>query len=173
MKAVKAFIRIVDRINEWAGLAAAPLVPAMAAILLFEVAARYIFNKPTIWAYDIALFMFGYCGLLSGGYVLKHSGHINVDILYHELSRRRKATTDVITGFLFFFFIILVIIYGWKWAISTLALHERLPSEFGPPLGHMKLMIPVGAFLLLLQGIVKWIRDLHYAITGKELDPWT
>jgi TRAP-type mannitol/chloroaromatic compound transport system permease small subunit len=32
-------------------------------------------------------------------------------------------------------------------------------------------MIPVGAALLLLQGLAKWIRYLHLAVTGKDLDP--
>jgi hypothetical protein len=28
--------------------------------------------------------------------------------------------------------------------------------------------LPIGAFLLLIQGAAKFIRDLHTAVTGKE-----
>jgi len=30
-------------------------------------------------------------------------------------------------------------------------------------------MMPLGALMMLLQGIVWWIRDLHVAITGREM----
>jgi TRAP-type mannitol/chloroaromatic compound transport system permease small subunit len=81
-----------------------------------------------------------------------------------------SAVLDVLTGFLFFFLMILIIIYGSKAAIMAISLGDRTASAWGPPLGHFKLMIPVGALLLLMQGIAKWIRDLHYALTGKELE---
>jgi TRAP-type mannitol/chloroaromatic compound transport system permease small subunit len=33
----------------------------------------------------------------------------------------------------------------------------------------MKVFLAVGVFLILLQGIAKFIRDLHFALTGKDL----
>jgi TRAP-type mannitol/chloroaromatic compound transport system permease small subunit len=81
-----------------------------------------------------------------------------------------SAVLDVLTGFLFFFLMILIIIYGSKAAIMAISLGDRTASAWGPPLGHFKLMIPVGALLLLTQGLAKWIRDLYYAFTGKELE---
>ena len=33
----------------------------------------------------------------------------------------------------------------------------------------MKISLALGVALILLQGISNWIRDLHFAITGKEL----
>jgi TRAP-type mannitol/chloroaromatic compound transport system permease small subunit len=170
MQALKVFIRIVERLNTWIGVAVSVLLPAMAIALTYEVVARYLFRRPTIWAYDMAIFMFGYCGLLAGAYVLMEKAHVNVDIIYMRLSRRGKAAMDVITGLLFFFFIILVIIYGWKAAIFALELGKRTNTEWAPPVGHFRLMIPVGAFLLLLQGLANWIRDLYLVITNKELE---
>jgi TRAP-type mannitol/chloroaromatic compound transport system permease small subunit len=170
MQALKLFIRIVDKISCWIGTAVSVLLPAMTLVLAFEVVARYVFKRPTIWAFDMSIFMFGYCGLLAGAYVLRNKEHINVDLLYGRFSPRGKAIMDVLTGLLFYFFIILVIIYGWKAAHSALLFGDRRPTEWGPPLGHFKLMIPVGALLLLLQGLANWIRNLYLAITGKELD---
>jgi TRAP-type mannitol/chloroaromatic compound transport system permease small subunit len=76
---------------------------------------------------------------------------------------------DVINGLLFFFLIIMIIVYTWKPAISALVTNEHGHSEWAPPVGHFKLMIPIGAFLLLLQGFADWIRTLYRAITDKEL----
>ena len=170
MGAIKFYIRIVETISESIGRACTVLIPCMVAVLSIEVAARYVLQKPTLWAYDTAIFLYGYCGLLAGAYVLKHKGHINVDLIQERLPPRVNAILDVCTSLLFFFFMILVIIYGSKAAIMAISLGDRTHSAWAPPLGHFKLMIPVGALFLLMQGIAKLIRDLYLAINGKELD---
>jgi TRAP-type mannitol/chloroaromatic compound transport system permease small subunit len=169
MEAIKLYIRTVDIISENIGRACAVLIPCMVAVLFIEVMARYLFQRPTLWAYDTAIFLYGYCGLLAGAYVLKHKGHINVDLIQERLPPRVNAILDVCTSFLFFFFMILVIIYGSKAAIMAISLGDRTHSAWAPPIGHFKLMIPVGALFLLMQGIAKLIRDLYLAINGKEL----
>ena len=170
MKTLKAYVRIVEAVSEKIGLACTVLVLGMVAVLFTEVTARYIFQRPTLWAYDTAIFLYGYCGLLAGAYTLKHKGHINVDLLQERLPPRVNAILDACTSLLFFFFMILVIIYGTKAAVMAISLGDRTHSAWGPPLGHFKLMIPVGALLLFMQGIAKLIRDLYLAITGKELE---
>ncbi|EAZ99104.1 hypothetical protein MELB17_05999 [Marinobacter sp. ELB17] len=50
------------------GKAAAYLMPLLAGIVAFEVFARYVLNSPTIWAYDMSLFLFGYVTALGGAY---------------------------------------------------------------------------------------------------------
>jgi len=169
MDTLQFILRLIDRLSSFVGTAVSVLLPALTLVLTFEVVARYFFERPTIWAFDMAIFMFGYLGLLAGAYVLKEKEHINVDLIYGRFSPRGKAVLDVITGLLFFFFMTLVVAYGWKAAYSALSFGDHRPTEWGPPLGHFKLMIPVGALLLLLQGLANWIRNLYLAITGEEL----
>jgi TRAP-type mannitol/chloroaromatic compound transport system permease small subunit len=170
MSILKIFVRYTDRITSWIGLASSALMPLMVFVIAFEVVSRYFFDHPTIWAYDMAIFFFCYCGLLSGAYVLRLNEHINVDILYSRLSPRGKAVLDSITYLFLFFFIILVIIYSWKYAILALSIGERTNSEWGPPAGHYKLMIPIGGFLIFAQALSNWTKNLYRAFTGKELE---
>ena len=170
MKFLKTYIRLVDRLSHTVGRLVSVLMPAMVVVLAFEVVARYVFKRPTIWVYDLAIFMFGYIGLLAGAYVLKNRQHVNVDILYDRFSPRQKAISDSLTGLLFFFLIVLVIRYSLENALFALANHESTATEWGPPVGHFKLMIPIGAFLLLLQGLANWIRALYRALTDRELE---
>ena len=170
MRLFKTVLRAVDRLSEGVGLLVSVLMPAMVVVLAIEVVARYVFNSPTLWAYDTAIFMFGYTGLLGGAYALKRKEHINVDLFYARLSPRGKAVLDVITGLLFFFFMALVVIYGWGTAIQAIEGGEATATLWGPPIGHFKLMIPIGAALLILQGLANWIRSLYLAATNKELD---
>ena len=170
MRLFKAVLRAVDRLSEAIGLLVSVLMPAMVVVLAIEVVARYVFNSPTLWAYDTAIFMFGYTGLLGGAYALKRKEHINVDLFYARLSPRGKAVLDVITGLLFFFFMALVFIYGWTTAIEAIEGGEATATLWGPPIGHFKLMIPIGAALLFLQGLANWIRSFYLAVTNMELD---
>jgi TRAP-type C4-dicarboxylate transport system permease small subunit len=170
MKIIKVYINLIGRINNRIGLAISVLMPAMVLILFYEVVSRYVFKSPTIWTYDMAIFMFGYIGLLSGAYVHKNRKHVNVDIIYDRLSPRGKAISETITGLLFFFFIILVIIYSFDNAMYAFKHHEATATEWGPPIGHFKLMIPIGASLLFLQELANWFQSLYHAITNKELE---
>ena len=170
MKILLTILKFVDRLNKWIAFATCPLLPVMVCVLAFEVISRYAFNHPTIWAYDLSIFLFGYLGLLCGGYIYQVKGHVSVDIVYQRVSPRTKAILDVITGLVICFFLILTIIYCLGPAIEALKRHERGMSEWGPPISHYKLLIPVAAFLLLLQSIANWIRSLYRAITDRELE---
>ena len=169
MNTIRLFVRTVDRLSKIVGIAISVALPLMVCVLTIEVIARYAFNRPTIWAFDTATFLFGYCGLLAGAYVHRLKEHINVDLFYGRLSPRGQAILDTFSALLFFFFIILVIVYGWEEAYPAIVSGERRPSEWAPLVGHFKMMVPTGAFLLLLQGLSNWLRSLYLAVTGKEL----
>ena len=170
MRALRFFIRTMDWVSDRLGLMLSVLLPTMVLILTYEVVARYFFKNPTVWAYDMAIFMFGYTGLLCGAHVLRRKEHISVDLVYERLSPRKRAILDSITSLLFFFFIVLVIIYSSKTAFFALKMGQKTATEWAPPVSHFKFMIPVGGFLLLLQGFANWIRSLYRAITDKELE---
>jgi TRAP-type mannitol/chloroaromatic compound transport system permease small subunit len=169
MNTIRVCIRFVDRLSTFLGLAVSVLCPAMVAVLAFEVFARYIFGAPTIWAYDTAIFMFGYIGLLAGAFVQKEKAHINVDLIYNQFGPRGKAVLDMIAGLLIFFFLVLIIVYTWEPMMSAFKHHETTSSEWAAPTGHHWLMIPVGAALLILQELANWIRNLYRVITNEEL----
>lgn len=170
MKALKLYVRTIDRMSHLFGVAMAVLVPVMMLDITYEVVVRYFLRKPTVWAFDTAIFCFGYIGLLAGAYAMRYRSHINVDLIHSRLSPRGKAILDAISAPLVFFFLVLVIIYGGEYAWDGIKFGVRRPTEWGPPLGHFLAMIPFGAFLILLQAIANWIRDLHLAITSRVLD---
>ena len=75
---------------------------------------------------------------------------------------------DLFTMPLFFFFIGIMFVYGGRFALNALAFKEQLSSAWAPPVYPVKMIIPLAAALLLLQGLAKYIRCLHLAITGRE-----
>jgi TRAP-type mannitol/chloroaromatic compound transport system permease small subunit len=169
MNLVAKFIRFADAVSEGVGRAVSLLIPAMALVLLIEVVMRYFFRRPTLWAYDTAIFMYGYCGVLAGAYALKHKDHIVVDVVYSLFSPRVKAAMNVATGLILFLFLIIFIKYTLAVAVTAIKAGHRTNTQWAAPAGHYRLLLPAGAALLLLQGLANWLRDLHYAATGREL----
>ncbi len=62
----------------------------------------------------------------------------------------------------------MMLLYGGSLAWESLSIWEHSNSAWGPPLYPVKLMIPVGAFLLLLQGVAKLIRDILTLVYGPQ-----
>jgi TRAP-type mannitol/chloroaromatic compound transport system permease small subunit len=158
----------IDTINEWAGRILCYLLLVMLVTIVYEVVARYFFNSPTSWVMEYnGYFLCGY-GMLAGGYTLFNKAHVNVDIFYGRFGYRKRAIVDCFTWLLFFLFVGVVIYYGYAFAYEAYVRQDVAPTVLETPLYPIKTMIPVGASLLFLQGIAKFIRDIETAFTGKE-----
>jgi TRAP-type mannitol/chloroaromatic compound transport system permease small subunit len=62
----------------------------------------------------------------------------------------------------------MLFIFGGQFALDSVAYRETLSSAWAPPIYPVKIIIPVAAAMLLLQGVAKFTRDLHMALTGRE-----
>lgn len=166
MRVISAFLRLVDGLNDWLGRILSYFVLVMFVLVISEVVRRYLFNSPTVWGQELTQLLFGMYVFLSGGHILRWGGHVNVDIIYTKLGVRTRALLDIITSVLFFLFCGMLLFYGGEFARESMAFWEHSISAWGPPLWPFKLMIPVGAGLLVLQGIAKLIRDIQTLATG-------
>ncbi len=152
----------IDRINTWAGTYVAWCAIIAVFIYYYEVLARYVFNAPTNWAHEGMFLMFGMQYLLAGGYGYLNEAHVRVDVLYEHRSLRTKAIIDVVTSVFFFIFVLALLWSGSVFALDAIQVRETTLNEWGIQYWPVKLAIPVGAFLLLLQGVAKLVRDILY-----------
>jgi TRAP-type mannitol/chloroaromatic compound transport system permease small subunit len=168
MRVLRQVLRAIDLVNAWVAKTVAWAVVVIIATTIYEIVMRYVFNAPTDWVFEFNYLIHGPYFLLLGAYTFAINGHVNVDIIYARLSKRARAVVDLFTMPLFFFFALMMLVYGGRFAMNSLSFRETLSSAWAPPIYPIKFAIPVAAFLLLLQGLAKYIRDLHLAFTGKE-----
>jgi TRAP-type mannitol/chloroaromatic compound transport system permease small subunit len=95
----------------------------------------------------------------------------NAPTVFSRLSTRARAIVDICTFVLFLLFCGMMLVYGGSLAWESLSIWERSNSAWGVPLYPAKMMIPIGAFLLLLQGFAKLIRDILTLLTDTQLAP--
>jgi TRAP-type mannitol/chloroaromatic compound transport system permease small subunit len=170
VRKLTAILGFIDALNDWVGRVLSFGVLAMFLLVLSEVIRRYFFNSPTVWGNELTQLLFGMYVILSGGHILRWGGHVNVDILYSHIGPRLKAFVDIVTFSLFFLFCGMMLLYGGSLAWESLSILERSNSAWEVPLYPWKMMIPIGALLLLLQGVAKLIRDILTLSTGTQIE---
>ncbi|MCC5810614.1 MAG: TRAP transporter small permease subunit [Ectothiorhodospiraceae bacterium] len=171
MRALQAVMRAVTWLNDRLGSWVSYLVFFMFVFLLLEVFFRYMLRSPTVWTVELTQMLFGAYAVLAGGYLMAHNGHVSVDILYMRFPPRVKAAVDIFTSILFFLFLGVLLWFGSQLAWESLERLETSQSAWNPPLYPVKLMIPLGAGLLLLQGIVKLLNDIFILLNIGQVLP--
>lgn len=156
------WIKYIDQISEWTGIAAAWTVLPLTLVVTYEVVMRDFFNHPSNWGYDVCWMIFGLQFMIGGAYTLLHKGHVRIDIVYNILSPRAQQIFDSVVYVVFFLFVLIIFTWaGIKFAADAWISGEYLStSTWKFPSSAIKTVIPVGYFLLSLQSLAELIRSL-------------
>jgi TRAP-type mannitol/chloroaromatic compound transport system permease small subunit len=157
----------IDRINAKAGEYVAYWGVLAVFAYYYEVLARFVFNSPTNWVHESMFLMFGMQYMISGAYAYREDQHVRVDVFYSKFSRRGKAIADIVSSLFFFIFTITLLWTGWRVAADAVANGESSFTEWGIQYWPVKLTLPIGAALIILQGVSKLIKDI-LILTRKE-----
>lgn len=166
---VKRVIDIFDKINEWTGKGFSWTLGALLVLMVYEVISRRFFNSPTVWGIELSVQLFACNFMIAAGFTLLRGSHVKIDIIYSKFDQRTRAILDVISYIIFFFpFTVLVLYQGIDYAYKSWQIYERSWSACRIPIYPIKTVIPITGFLILLQGISIFIRQLYIAIKGVE-----
>jgi TRAP-type mannitol/chloroaromatic compound transport system permease small subunit len=158
---------VIDRLTTKVGLFVAWWAVIAVFGYYYEVVARFIFNSPTNWLHESMFLMFGMQYVLCGAYAYCEDQHVRVDVIYTKFSTRWKAIADIITSVFFFIFIVTLLWTSLRFALDAVSVDEHSFTEWGIQYWPVKLMMPIGAALMTLQGISKLIKDIMI-VTRKE-----
>jgi TRAP-type mannitol/chloroaromatic compound transport system permease small subunit len=170
MKYLDKFTTFIDGISEVTASVIIYLVVLLTAVLGYEILARYAFNSPTKWAFDVSYMIGGTFFLFGEAYALKYQRHVRIDIFYSRFSSRTRASIDVVFYLLFFFPLwIGMLIYLYPYVLFSWTVQERSMQSYWQPLIYpFKTLMPIGIFLLVLQGAADFLRRLMIAL-GKDM----
>jgi TRAP-type mannitol/chloroaromatic compound transport system permease small subunit len=166
---IRRWLGYVDKLNLAIGRAASYLILGSLVVILIEVLLRKAFSASQTWSSEMSVFLFGAFFILGGGYTLLKEGHVRMDVFFVKLSPKGKAIMDICTFVLFLAFVGVLMWKGWNIAIQSLTLGERSESAWQPLLWPTKILIPIGAFLLLLQGLANLGRNITMLIEKRSV----
>ena len=150
---VDRFFHWVDKVSERMGKIFCYLVFIIMLITTIDVTARYVFNRPLLWGWLTNRLLFGVFILFAGVYTLLKGEHIRIEILYDLFPKKLKAiarwiSLTAMTAFLG------ALVWQSSWmGWNSLMNNEKAAGAFRIPLYPFKLLMPIVAFLFLLQGI--------------------
>lgn len=165
---MKGVLKIIDTISDRAGKTVSYITLIYTFLVVFEVVMRYIFNRPTLWSAELTYYLFGIQWLIGGGYDVLYDKHIKVDIIAEKFSKRKRAMADIFGALFFFLFIGAMFYHSIILGIEDMLIGKRSFSIWGPPIWPVELCIALGAFILLLQGFAKLVRDIGKLREGGE-----
>jgi len=157
---MQRIIYAIDQLNKTVGHAFSWCALILTLGTCYEVFVRYVLNDPTSWAFDLSYLMYGAVFFMAGAYTLSRGGHVRADMLYRLWPCRTQAMVELTLYVLFFFpGILALLLSGWGYGSGAMGIREvSVNSPAGMPIWPMKMMIPVGGALMLLQGIAETLR---------------
>jgi len=160
----------MDALSEWFGRIFSWFIVAIILLSVFEVFTRRILGKPTIWTHEVLSYLFCASIMLTMAYTLRHKQHVSVDLIYARFTPKTKAILDIITFVIFLgLFSTIFLLEGIRFAGTSWAMFERTPSAFNFYVFPAKTLLPVGVFLLLIQGLSDFIKNIVFVAKGEQL----
>ena len=175
------FTRIIDELSRLGGLVAIWLVLFSALVSAFNAIFRYSINGMIwlersygggvfgglVWFYtqysnvlsESVWYMFGGMVMLGGAWTLKLNEHVRVDLFYGAISEKARTWIDLLGGLFFLLpLCILLIWFTWPWFLQAWTQNIMSNAAGGLPRWPVRLMLPLGFSVLLLQGIAEIIK---------------
>lgn len=153
-------IPAVEALIRWIGRTAGLLNLVLIALIVVDITLRAVFSTTAAWVIELEWQLFAVIFLLGIPYALQRDRHVRVDLFYERFPARDQRTVDLVGTLLFLLpWSVVLLVHSWDFAAEAWASGEGSPNPNGIPYYFpVKAMIPLAAFLLLLQGIASGLR---------------
>lgn len=172
---LRAYISFANRLNERIGVAVSWLTTTLVAVVCYDVFTRYLLKSSLVAVQELEWHLFALIFLIGAAYTLKHGKHVRVDVFYNRFSANKRAWVDFVGSLLFLIPFCLVAIWcSHAFVINAYVIGEGSPDPGGLPARFiLKAAIPVGFFLLTLQGLALAFGSLVKIAGNQPIDPET
>lgn len=174
MRQLLALARLIDRLNEGTGKAAAWLVLVAVLVSTLNALARYALNIGSNAFLELQWYLYSAVFLLGAAWTLRRNEHIRIDVVVGRFSPRVHAWIDILGGVFFLLPLCTLILWaGVPFALDAIRSGEVSSNAGGLILWPARLLIPVAFFLLLAQGcseIIKRFAFLAGLIEASEFE---
>lgn len=171
MDLIAAVARALDRVTDAVGRVAMWLAVVLVLVQLGVVVLRYGFSTSFIQLQEGVVYTHATLFMLGIAYTLLHEGHVRVDILYADMTPRRRAWFDLLGVIVAVIpFAVLVLWTCWPFVAASWRIREGAIAYGGLPFQYLlKSLIPAMALLLLVAAIGHLCRCL-LTIGGRRAD---
>lgn len=163
----RRFSQAVDALNTLVGQLTMWLILVATLISAGNAVIRKVFNSSSNAWLEIQWYLFAAVFMLGGGYAFLRNAHVRIDFLSSKLSARARNWVDVV-GILVFLFPLCYMLgtMGWPLFYMAWTSGEMSFNAGGLIRWPVYALIPLGFFLLFLQGVSELIKRLEFLYGG-------
>ncbi|MDF0601597.1 TRAP transporter small permease [Psychromarinibacter sp. C21-152] len=133
-------------------------------VMFYEVVSRYVFEKPTLWANELSLWIAAFLFLLAGLYAMQQRSHIRIYIIYDVMPRWAQKLSDCVSVLLIWAFTVSLVWGGYNEAYAKLFRWETFGTAWDPPIpATVKPGILIIIGLVAIQALSNLIADWNKA----------
>lgn len=170
MTALLQWSRWIDTLNHYVGKITIWLLLITTLISAGNAIVRKAFDSSSNALLEIQWYLFAAVFMLGAGYGLLKNAHVRIDFLASRLSARARNWIDVGGIVLALIpFCVLSIVLAWPMFTQAFASGEMSSNAGGLIRWPAYLLIPVGFFLLLLQGLSELVKRIAF-LSGQGPD---
>src|SRR5438309_9201521 len=163
MKPLQALSRAIDAVNERIGRLVYWCVLIMVLVSAANAISRYALSIASNAWLELQWYLFSAVFLLAAGYTLLHNEHVRIDVVYGHLSPRMRAWIDLLGGLLFLLpMAVIIMVLSWPIVVESVERNEYSSDAGGLLRWPVKILIPIGFFLLVLQGVSEIIKRIGF-----------
>jgi TRAP-type mannitol/chloroaromatic compound transport system permease small subunit len=171
VQALLSISRLIDAMNNRIGRTAYWLTLVAVLVSSGNATVRYLFDTSSNAWLELQWYLFSAVFLLCGGYALLHGAHVRIDVVYGRFSRRTQLWIEIVGTVLFLMPMAVLILYlSWPVFMNAFMNKEVSSNAGGLIVWPARLLLPVGFFLLVLQGLSELIK-LFAILMGLIPDP--
>jgi TRAP-type mannitol/chloroaromatic compound transport system permease small subunit len=171
MQALLKLSRLIDALNEHVGRLIYWLVLVAVLVSAGNAVSRYALNQSSNAWLEIQWYLFSAIFLFCSGYTLLHNQHVRIDVVSGRLSARARAWIDVLGAIFFLLPMAIGIMWlSWPVFIDAYTRGEVSTNAGGLIIWPARLMLPIGFFLLVIQGVSELIKRVAF-LRGLIPDP--
>ena len=150
----------IDQIAMFVGRVTMLLIALLVGVMMYEVVLRYVFERPTLWANELSLWMAGFVFILAGFYAMQQRSHIRIFLLYDMMPRGVQKACDTVSTFLILLFAFFLVYGGYGEAKAKLLRWETFGTVFDPPIpATLKPLVLLVVCLVATQALLNLIND--------------
>lgn len=163
MKFLVSFFRAVDRLNAGVGQGLRWLILVMVLISAGNALIRKGLDLSSNAFLEIQWYLFSAVFLLGAAYTLSRNAHVRVDVIASRFSLRAQAWMDIFGSLVFLLPMAgLILYFGWPFFVSSWLEGEMSSDAGGLLRWPVKLLLPAGFALLLLQGLAEIAKRIAF-----------
>ena len=161
---------VIDWVTDHVGRYAIWLLLGAVVISAGNAISRYAFSASSNAMLEVQWYLYSAVFILGAGYTLLKNQHVRIDLISNRISAKARNWVDVIGLAVFLIPVAVMIAWmSWPGVVDSYQMGEMSSNAGGLIRWPVRLLIPVGFWLLALQGFSELIKRLAF-LTGHGPD---